>query len=297
MVTVAGKRRVAPTFRRTEASFHMTAVGLHMVSVGEVALIAGLAGAATGLGAIPTLFTDRISHRIYDSAIGLAAGIMIGAAVFALIVPGLEFGTLTEVVLGVVVGAVFLLVANQYIPHAHVFFNGLLNGGTTGDKRRYPESKRAEELSDDSRKAALIGGSITIHNVPEGLAIGIAFASGLDAVGIALAIAIAVQNVPDGFAMAVPASRAGLSKAKTVIVTTLSGAVPEPIAAVVGFTLVTLVTGIFPVAAGFAAGTMMAVVFREMIPSSHGHGFADEATLTFVVGFVIMLIVDVGLAV
>ncbi|WP_138006802.1 ZIP family metal transporter [Halalkalirubrum salinum] len=269
-----------------------------MVTVLEVAMIAGAAGAATGLGALPVFATNRFSHRSYDTAVGLAAGVMIGAAVFALIVPGLEYGTLTEVVAGMTIGAVFLLLVNRTLPHAHVFFDGLINGDSTeNEERAYPESRGIEPLDDDTRRAALIGGSITIHNVPEGLAVGIAFASGLDAVGIALAIAIAVQNVPDGFAMAVPASRAGLSNIKTTVLTTLSGALPEPIAAVVGFTLVTLVTGLFPIAAGFAAGAMMAVVFREMIPLSHGHGYADESTLAFVVGFGVMVVVDVGLAV
>ncbi|WP_019992210.1 ZIP family metal transporter [Natronorubrum tibetense] len=286
-----------------------------MVSIVEVVAIAGLAGAATGLGALPIFVTERISHRFYDAALGLAAGIMFGAAVFALVVPGLEFGSLWEVVAGVLLGGVFLLAANRLIPHAHLLIAG------EGD-RTYPPTAQAEETleadeltmeaggeTDDNgdgdsedaeenrRRALLVGSAITIHNVPEGLAIGIAFAGGLEGVGIALAIAIAIQNVPDGFAMAVPASRTGLSNAKTILYTTLSGAVPEPIAAALGFALVSLVTGLFPLAAGFAAGTMIAVIFREMIPASHGHGYADAATLTFVIGFVVMVIVDVGLAV
>ncbi|WP_440772591.1 ZIP family metal transporter [Natronorubrum sp. DTA28] len=286
-----------------------------MVSIVEVVAIAGLAGAATGLGALPIVVTERISHRFYDAALGLAAGIMFGAAVFALVVPGLEFGSLWEVVVGILLGGVFLLAANRLIPHVHLLI------ADEGD-RTYPPTAQAEETikadevtleaggetddngDDDSedadenrRRALLVGSAITIHNVPEGLAIGIAFAGGLEGVGIALAIAIAIQNVPDGFAMAVPASRTGLSNAKTILYTTLSGAVPEPIAAALGFALVALVTGLFPLAAGFAAGTMIAVIFREMIPASHGHGYADAATLTFVVGFVVMVIVDVGLAV
>ncbi len=138
---------------------------------------------------------------------------------------------------------------------------------------------------------------MTIHNVPEGLAVGIAFASGETGLGIAIATAIAVQNVPDGFAMAVPAVRAGLSKPKTILYTTLSGGIPEPLAAAVGFTLVGFVTGLFPLAAGFAAGAMIAVVFRELVPSSHGHGYADTATATFIAGFALMLVVDTVLAV
>ncbi len=277
-----------------------------MTSLVDVVWIAFLAGAATGLGALPVFVTDRISHRFYDAAVGLAAGIMVGAAVFALVVPGLEFGSLWEVAVGLLLGAVFLLVGNWAIPHIHLVVAG--EGEET-----YPSAARSEAVveadiesntpitTDDSegdgRRALLVGSAVTIHNVPEGLAIGIAFAGGLEGVGTALAIAIAIQNVPDGFAMAIPASRTGLSNAKTVLYTTLSGAVPEPIAAAFGFALVAVVTGLFPIAAGFAAGTMIAVVFREMIPASHGHGYADSATLTFVVGFVVMVIVDVGLAV
>ncbi len=265
-------------------------MALRIVTVVEVALIALLAGAATGIGALPILVAGQVSHRTYDGALGLAAGIMVGAAVFALLVPGLELGSLGAVGGGFLVGGAFLLVANWAIPHAHLLF-----GGT--DDEVLPESESVDKTDDGLRRAMLIGSSITIHNVPEGLAIGIAFASGLDEVGFALAIAIAVQNVPDGFAMAVPADQAGVSKAKTILYTTLSGAVPEPIAAAAGFALVTVVSGIFPAAAGFAAGAMMAVVFRELIPASHGHGYADVATVTFILGFALMLGVDVGLAV
>jgi len=261
-----------------------------MVTVVEVALIALLAGAATGVGALPILVAGQVSHRTYDGALGLAAGIMVGAAVFALLVPGLELGSLGAVGGGFLIGGAFLLVANWAIPHAHLLF-----GGESDEV--LPESESVDETDDGIRRALLIGSSITIHNVPEGLAIGIAFASGLDEVGFALAIAIAIQNVPDGFAMAVPADQAGVSKAKTILYTTLSGAVPEPIAAAAGFALVTVVTGIFPAAAGFAAGAMMAVVFRELIPASHGHGYADVSTATFILGFALMLGVDVGLAV
>ena len=289
-----------------------------MVSLAEVLLVATVAGCATGLGALPTLVTDRVSHRIYDGALGLAAGIMVGAAVFALVVPGLEFGTPLEVVAGVVLGGAFLLVANALLPHLHLRFRGEHVEGTAavdesvGDLPPLEERLAAEDIyehdrdgatdsedtrEDDLRRAALVGSAVTIHNVPEGLAVGIAFASGEAGLGFAIATAIAVQNVPDGFAMAVPATRAGISRPKTILYTTLSGGVPEPIAAAVGFSLVSLVTGLFPVAAGFAAGAMIAVVFRELVPSSHGHGYADTATATFIAGFAIMLLVDTTLAV
>lgn len=278
-----------------------------MTSLGDVVVIAGLAGAATGIGALPVFVTERISHRFYDAALGLAAGIMFGAAVFALVVPGLELGSLWEVVGGVLLGGLFLLAANRLIPHVHLLISGEADrtypptaGSETSveaSPKRESDGDNSGESAENGRQAILVGSAITIHNVPEGLAIGIAFAGGLEGVGIALAIAIAIQNVPDGFAMAIPASQTGLSNAKTILYTTLSGAIPEPIAAAIGFALVAVVTGLFPLAAGFAAGTMIAVIFRELIPASHGHGYADIATLTFVIGFVVMVVVDVGLAV
>lgn len=260
-----------------------------MVSVSTVLVVSLLAGAATGLGALPILVVDRISHQTYDAALGLAAGVMFGAAIFALVIPGLELGSVVEVVFGVLFGGAFLLLANRSIPHLHMRF---------GNHRTHGQDRDIDpERIDSTRRAVLVGGSITLHNVPEGLAVGIAFGSGLEEVGLALAVAIAVQNVPDGFAMAVPASRTGLSNLRTILYTTLSGGVPEPIAALAGFALVAVFTQLFPVAAGFTAGTMIAVTFRELIPSSHGHGYADPATAAFLVGFAIMVVVDTVLAV
>lgn len=252
-----------------------------MVQVQEVFLIALLAGSATGLGALPIFFTEQISHKVYDSSLGFAAGIMFGAAVFTLILPGMEFGNMWEVMAGILVGGVFLLVTNRLIPHLHAEFEGEKVEGLVhnGDV-------------DSMRKAILIAAAITIHNIPEGLAVGIAFGSGLESVGLILAVVIGIQNVPDGFAMAVPASKTDIPKAKTLLYTTLSGGVPEPLAAILGFVLVSLFTELFAVAAGVAAGAMIAVIFREMIPSSHGHGYADFSTLTFVTGFVFMMFID-----
>ncbi len=256
-----------------------------MATLGEVLLVAGIAGCATGVGAIPVFFTERISHRLYDGAVGFAGGVMFGAAVFTLVVPGLDFGTIWEVGGGILAGGIFLLGANSIVPHLHVNFA----------EERQEGTPLAE--NDDLRRALLVGTAITIHNVPEGLAMGIAFAGGEDALALTLALAIGIQNIPDGFAIAVPSMRAGVSKWKTLMYTTLSGGVPEPIAAAVGFSLVLVVTGLFPIAAGFAAGAMMAVVSREMIPASHGHDYEDFATLTFVAGFVVMMFLDVGIAV
>ncbi len=239
------------------------------------------AGVATGLGAIPTLAGARVSHRVYDAALGFASGIMIAASVFGLIVPGMEVGSLGAVMIGVFLGGFGLLAANRLIPHLHVQYTNWVRHGGASD-----------QIDDRLRRAVLIGGAITLHNAPEGLAMGIAFASGLEEVAFVLAVVIGIQNVPDGFAFAVPVSQSGVSNVQVLVLTTLSGVVPQVAAALVGFGLVSLSTALFPIAAGFAAGAMIGVVFREMVPSSHGHGYADSATAAFLVGFVILVVVD-----
>lgn len=121
---------------------------------------------------------------------------------------------------------------------------------------------------------------------------GIAFASGLEEIALVLAVVIGLQNIPDGFAFAVPVSQSGVPMPRVIAYTTLSGIVPQVVAAVFGFALVGVAQGVFPVAAGFAAGAMLAAVLREMIPSSHGHGYADASTAAFLVGFVLLVVVD-----
>lgn len=247
-------------------------------------IVTTIAGAVTGLGAIPVFFRTRVTHRTYDASLGLAAGIMIAASVFGLILPGMEQGSLGEVMAGVFLGGFTLLIGNRLIPHLHTRYTGWRReGGATADD---------PETASRIRRALLIGGAIVLHNAPEGLAMGVAFASGLEEVAYLLAIVIGLQNIPDGFAFAIPMGETGMSNGKVLLFTTLSGLVPQVAAAVFGYVLVVLATGIFSVAAGFAAGAMMAVVFREMIPSSHGHGYADAATATFIVGFAFIVVVD-----
>jgi ZIP family zinc transporter len=247
-------------------------------------VVSTVAGLVTGLGAIPTILGARVSHRAYDTALGLAGGIMVAASVFGLIIPGTEQGSLWEVMVGVFVGGFGLLVGNRVLPHLHGEYQRWRGHGGADD--------RDTVIDDRVRRAVLIGGAITLHNAPEGLAMGIAFASGLEEVAFVLAVVIGLQNVPDGFAFAVPVSQAGVSVPKVFLYTTLSGTVPQVLAATFGFGLVAVAEGVFPVAAGFAAGAMIAVVLREMIPESHGHGYADASTAAFLVGFVLLVVVD-----
>jgi len=243
-----------------------------MVGIGQVLVISLAAGCATGFGSIPIFFADRISHRIYDGMIALSGGILTSTSVFALILPGLETGTLVEVTTGIFAGGLIILSFDRILPP--------------------PEDKfRGSHLTELERRSMIIGGAIILHNFPEGLAIGIAFGTGLESIGYAIAIAIGIQNIPDGFAFSVPAEKTGLSRKKNVIYTTLSGGGPEPLAAVIGFCLASTFTEIFPFAAGFAAGSMLAVVFREIIPESHGHKNHNIATIMFLIGFILMMII------
>jgi len=250
---------------------------------GTMLLVTTIAGLVTGLGAIPTLLGARVSHRVYDAALGLAGGIMIAASVFGLIIPGTEQGSMWAVMVGVFLGGFGLLIGNRIIPHVHTEYARWRGHGGASDE---------PALDDRVRRAMLVGSAITLHNAPEGLAMGIAFASGLEEVALVLAVVIGLQNVPDGFAFAIPVSQAGVSGPKVLLYTTLSGAVPQVLASVFGFGLVAVAQGVFPVAAGFAAGAMLAVVLREMVPSSHSHGYADAATAAFLVGFVLLVVVD-----
>ena len=254
-----------------------------MTDLTTVILVTFVAGAATGVGALPVFFRAEVSHRTYDAALGLAAGVMVAASMFGLIVPGMEEGSLAVVVAGVFAGGAFLLVANRLIPHFHAQYLGLVGEGGADDETA---------LTPTIRRAVLVGAAITLHNAPEGLAIGVGYASGLEEVALVLAIVIAIQNVPGGFAFAVPFGETGISRTKLLAYTTLSGVVPQVAAAVAGFLFVAVFEGLFPFAAGVAAGAMLAVVFREMVPSSHGHGYADAATAAFLVGFALIVVVD-----
>ena len=246
--------------------------------------ITTVTGLATGLGALPVFFRSRVTHRVYDAALGLAAGLMVAASVFGLIIPGTEQGALWQVMAGVFLGGFGLLAGNRLIPHVHAEFKQWRgHGGADGGE---------PSIDDRVRRALLIGGAITLHNAPEGLAIGVAFASGLEEVALLLAVVIGLQNVPDGFAFAVPMADTGMSNARVLWYTLLSGVVPQVVASVFGFSLVSVAAGLFPISSGFAAGAMLAVVFRELIPSSHGHGHADAATGAFLVGFVLLVVVD-----
>ena len=259
------------------------------------ALIAGLfTWGMTSVGAAVVFFTKSVGHKLLDSMLGFAAGVMIAASVWSLIIPSIE---MTEAMGGIgwlpaafgfLAGGLFLRVCDAFLPHLHI---GL------------PTSE-AEGPGTSWRRSTLLVLAITLHNIPEGLAIGVLFggaAVGIDPTGtatiagaIALAIGIGIQNLPEGTAISVPLRREGVGVGKSFYYGQLSGAV-EPVFAVIGALAVIYVQPVLPFALAFAAGAMIYVVVEELIPESQHHGNTDLATLGTMVGFVIMMTLDVAL--
>ena len=232
-----------------------------------VSLIASL---ATGFGAVILLVFKRITMRVYDVMIGFSAGVMASAAVFSLIIPGIEHGGLWRVVIGFVCGAMIVFAFDMRLPELFRLIG-----------REPPERLVHQGL--------LMAGTVTLHNIPEGFAVGAGFASGEPGLGIILAIAIALQNVPEGTAVATPLLAAGVSRGKSVLLATLSGIV-EPLAALVGYALVSYQAGFLPLGLGFAAGAMMYAVSHDLLPESHSHGSELPATFSFLIGFLLLLV-------
>lgn len=248
----------------------------------------------TALGASLVFFTKKVNHKLLDSMMGFAAGVMIAASVWSLIIPSIDMAEAQDMIpwmpamVGFLGGGLFLRICDHYLPHLHI---GL-------------DKSQAEGIPTSWRRSTLLVLAITLHNIPEGLAIGVLFgaaASGIDPTGstsiaaaIALAIGIGLQNFPEGLAVSMPLRRDGMKVGRSFWYGQLSGIV-EPISAVIGAAAVLFITPILPFALAFAAGAMIYVVVEELIPESQHHGNADIATLGTMVGFCVMMVLDVSL--
>ncbi len=241
-------------------------------------LVASLfAGAATGIGAIPVLLGGNFSRRTLDLMLGFAAGVMLAASAFSLLVPAFEMVTgwvevITVVGLGFGLGGLFVHLADKYIPHAH------FETGVEG-----PSSSMA--------RVWLLVLAITIHNFPEGLAVGVAFGGGDPSMGFPVAIAIGLQNIPEGLAVAAPLVREGYSRNKAALLALGTGLV-EPIGGLIGVSVVAFTSILLPYALAFAAGAMVFIIGDEMVPESHSGGNARLATWGIMIGFIIMMTLD-----
>lgn len=231
-----------------------------------------LTGLATGVGALPVLFTTNVSERTLDALLGFAAGVMLAATAFSLIVPAIELGGIWPAVFGIFIGALFLAVLDHWLPHAH-------------------RIKGLEGPSSTLRRVWLLIIAITLHNFPEGLAVGVGFGAGHLGEAIALMIAIGLQNMPEGLAVALPLVREKWPRGKALLYALGSG-MAEPIAGLVGVAAVTLMRPLLPWGLAFAAGAMLYVVSDEIIPETHSRGFELEGTWGVIIGFLVMMFLD-----
>ena len=260
--------------------------------VWQAAVATTFTWSVTALGAAVVFLFQDFNRRVLDAALGFAAGVMIAASFWSLLAPSIaisaEMGLTSWVppLVGFLAGAAAMRIADWLLPHLHVF-------GAV---------ETAEGVKTNWGRSALLVLAITLHNIPEGLAIGIAFgsvAAGLDTsslgAAIALAIGIGLQNFPEGTAVAVPLRRAGLSRGSSFWYGQMSAWV-EPPAAILGAFAVMSMRPILPYALAFAAGAMIFVVVEEVIPESQCGGNADLATLGAIGGFALMMVLDVALA-
>jgi len=245
-------------------------VELDIITIGFLASL--LAGLATGVGAIPVLFIRKISDRILDSMLGFAAGVMLSATSFSLIIPSIELGSIWVSVMGLILGASSMFLIEHYTPHLH-FISG------------------QEGPSSTLSRIWLLIFAITLHNFPEGLAVGVSFGGGDVSGGLVIAMAIGLQNMPEGLAVALPLIREKYTRKKALWYATATGLV-EPVGGFLGVAIVALFEPILPWGLAFAAGAMLFVVSHEMIPESHRKGFQREATLGVIAGFVVMMFLD-----
>ncbi len=251
------------------------------ILLGTVASL--LAGLATALGALPVLVVRQVPERAQDVMLGFAAGVMLAASFFSLIIPGLDaarsqgataVSAVTIISAGILSGAACLWAINRFAPHEH-FITGR-------------EGLDTQKL----RRIWLFVIAITLHNLPEGLAVGVGFGDGDVDRGTALAIGIGLQNVPEGLAVALALSTLAYSKAEVLAVVALTGLV-EPIGGFLGISAVTAAHSLLPLGLAFAAGAMIFVISDEVIPETHRRGFQTHGTAGLMVGLVVMMFLDV----
>ena len=245
----------------------------------------------TALGASMVFFFKTINRKALNSMLGFAAGVMIAASFWSLLKPSIEMAEeqgmipWMPAVIGFMSGGAFLLMVDKILPHLHM--------GLSRDK--------AEGIKTSWQRSVLLVLAITLHNIPEGLAVGIAFGAlannpdiGILSGAVALAIGIGLQNFPEGAAVSIPLRREGLSRLKAFNYGQISGIV-EPIAGVSGALLVLAITPLVPYALAFAAGAMIFVVVEELIPESQRGNETDFSTIGALFGFTIMMLLDVAL--
>ncbi len=256
-----------------------------------MALLAGIfTWGLTAFGASLVFLFKNVNRKILDTALGFAAGVMIAASFWSLLEPAIEMSQKMTVpswippATGFVLGALFLRLIDMVLPHLH--FHAPIHG--------------AEGIKTSLRRSTLLVLAVTLHNIPEGLAIGVSFgAHGIQPSSVTLlssmvlAFGIGIQNIPEGFAISMPLRGEGFSRGKSFFYGQLSGLF-EPIFAVLGVLLVNIMQNFLPYTLGFAAGAMIFITAEELIPESQRNGNSDLATAGLIIGFTLMMILDVA---
>ena len=232
--------------------------------------------ALTAIGTVPVLFVRSAPRRLMDAMMGFAGGVMVAASCWSLLVPAIESAGVGTAALGIAVGGALLFASDQLLPHLH---------------SEFPDEATAEGVSVTWHRSFLLMAAMTLHNLPEGMAVGVSFGSGDVGSATALAIGIGLQNIPEGLAIALPLRRGGMSSRRAFFWGQLSAAV-EPIAGPIGAALVLWSAAFLPYGMAAAAGAMLYVVVEELIPETVRSGTIDIATLGFLAGFIVMMTLD-----
>ncbi len=264
---------------------------LNLHPVTQALIAASFTWSLTALGAAMVFMAKDVSRKVLDGTLGFAGGVMLAASYWSLLAPAIEISGGKDVpawfpaAAGFLLGGILLRGLDKVLPHLHL---GFPTGSAEGIRMAW-------------HRTTLLVLAITLHNIPEGLAIGVAFgalSAGFPSAtvpgAIALTIGIGIQNFPEGLAVSVPLRRGGMSRLKSFYYGQLS-AVVEPIAAVTGAAVVILAQPVLPYALGFAAGAMVFVVIEEVIPEAQRSGNTDLATMGAILGFVVMMVLDVAL--
>ncbi len=244
-----------------------------------VLLTAAGVGGATVIGALIGFLFKHISHKFSDIVLSFAAGVMLAAAVLGLVLPSLDYGgewALLITVAGIFAGALCLNLMDKLVPHLH----------------RLAGQEDESHANGSLSKVLLFVTAIAIHNLPEGIAAGVGFGSGDTTQALVIAGGIALQNVPEGMVIIGPMLAAGVKPGRTFLIAAATGLV-EVAGTLIGYFAVSVATFILPFALAFAGGTMLYVISDEMIPETHAHGSQRGATYALLIGFCLMLVVDV----
>ena len=241
-------------------------------------------GGATVIGALLGFIFKKTSHKFNDIVLSFAAGVMLAAAVFGLVLESLEYGgkySIFVTIVGVFCGAVCVNLIDKLVPHLHKL--------TGADQEQHPS--KTEQLN----KVLLFVIAIAIHNLPEGIAAGVGFGTGNTGEALTIAGGIALQNIPEGMVIIAPMLASGMKKGRTFVIALMTGVV-EVIGTRLGYFAVSISTAVLPFALAFAGGTMLYVISDEMIPETHAHGNERGATYSLLFGFCLMLAFDFFMA-